>query len=68
MALTAESGWPFGEIGYGPDKKAGRRKAIDEYRSERGRDACARWSSADEKAARQVAPLPSRFERRPDHS
>ena len=36
MILTAESGWSFGEAGYGPDKKAEMRKAIDEYRAEEG--------------------------------
>jgi hypothetical protein len=34
MVLTAESGWSFGEIGYGPDKKADLRAAIEEYRAE----------------------------------
>jgi hypothetical protein len=36
MILTAESGWSFGEIGYGPDRKAEARAAIDEYRAEQG--------------------------------
>jgi hypothetical protein len=36
MILTAESGWSFGELGYGPDRKAQLRKAIDEYRAEQG--------------------------------
>jgi len=36
MVLTAESGWSFGEIGYGPDKKAQLRAAINEDRAERG--------------------------------
>jgi hypothetical protein len=36
MILLAESGWSFGEIGYGPDKKAEMRAAIDEWREERG--------------------------------
>ena len=36
MLLTAESGWSFGEIGYGPDRKAAARQAIDEYRAEQG--------------------------------
>ena len=36
MILTAESGWSFGELGYGPDKKAEIRKAIDEHRAEEG--------------------------------
>jgi len=36
MILTAESGWSFGEMGYGPDKKAEMRRAIDEHRAEEG--------------------------------
>ncbi|HEY8591844.1 MAG TPA: hypothetical protein VIL42_03145 [Sphingomicrobium sp.] len=36
MVLTAESGWSFGEIGYGEDKKAELRKQIDEHRAEEG--------------------------------
>jgi hypothetical protein len=36
MILTAESGWSFGEGGYGPDKKAELRQAIDEHRAEEG--------------------------------
>jgi hypothetical protein len=38
MILTAESGWSFGEWGYGPDKKAELRKAIDEHRAAEGLD------------------------------
>jgi hypothetical protein len=36
MILTAESGWSFGEIGYGPDRKAELRAAIDAHRAEEG--------------------------------
>jgi hypothetical protein len=36
MILTAESGWSFGEFGYGPDRKAELRAAIDEHRAEEG--------------------------------
>ena len=36
MILTAESGWTFGEHGYGPDRKAQARKAIDERRAAEG--------------------------------
>ena len=36
MILTAESGWSFGELGYGPDRKAEARAAIDAYRAEEG--------------------------------
>jgi hypothetical protein len=36
--LTAESGWSFGEIGYGPDKKAELVRVINEWRAEQGLD------------------------------
>jgi len=36
MILTAESGWAFGEAGYGPDKKAELRQAIDVHRAKEG--------------------------------
>ena len=36
MVLTAESGWMMGEQGYGPDKKAELRQAIDEWRAAEG--------------------------------
>jgi hypothetical protein len=36
MVLTVESGWAFGEIGYGPDKKKAAREAFDQYRAEQG--------------------------------
>jgi hypothetical protein len=36
MILTAESGWSFGECGYGPDRKAQARRAIDAHRAEEG--------------------------------
>ncbi len=36
MLLTAESGWSFGEWGYGPDKKAEARRVLNEIRVERG--------------------------------
>jgi hypothetical protein len=36
MILMAESGWSFGECGYGPDKKAEMRRAIDEHRAAEG--------------------------------
>ena len=38
MVLTAESGWSFGEIGYGPDRKAEARHAIDAHRASEGLD------------------------------
>lgn len=36
MVLTAESGWMLGEHGYGPDRKAEAKKAIDAHRAEQG--------------------------------
>jgi hypothetical protein len=36
MILTAESGWSFGHIGYGEDKKAELQRAIDDHRAEMG--------------------------------
>lgn len=36
MVLLAESGWSFGELGYGPDRKARARRALDEYRAAQG--------------------------------
>jgi hypothetical protein len=47
MVLTAESGWSFGELGYGPDKKAAAREAIDEHRAEQGLPAVD-WSGGGE--------------------
>ena len=46
MILTAESGWSFGEAGYGPDKKAELRRAIDTYREEEGLEPV-NWSADD---------------------
>jgi hypothetical protein len=48
MILTAESGWSFGEHGYGPDKKAELRSAIDEHRAEEGLEPID-WDEDDEK-------------------
>jgi hypothetical protein len=36
MVLTAESGWSFGEWGYGEDKKKELRAELDKYRKEEG--------------------------------
>ena len=49
MILTAESGWSAGDIGYGPDKKAAARQAIDEYRAAEGLPAI-KWDEGDEEA------------------
>ncbi|WP_028968827.1 hypothetical protein [Sphingomonas sp. URHD0057] len=46
MVLLAESGWSYGECGYGPDKKAEMRAAIDEYRSKQGLEAV-NWDEGD---------------------
>jgi hypothetical protein len=34
--LLAESGWSYGELGYGPDRKAEARAAMDKYHEEEG--------------------------------
>lgn len=44
MILTAESGWSFGELGYGRDRKAQMRRTIDEHRAEQGLPAI-RWGA-----------------------
>jgi hypothetical protein len=36
MIVMAESGWSFGEYGYGPDRKAEARRALDAHRAEEG--------------------------------
>jgi hypothetical protein len=38
MILTAENGWSFGEIGYGPNKKAELLLVINQWRAEQGLD------------------------------
>lgn len=38
MVLLAESGWSFGHWGYGPDRMAEQRAAIDEWCEENGRE------------------------------
>ena len=47
MVLTAESGWSFGDIGYGPDRKAAARRAIDEHRAAEGLEPLD-WSESTE--------------------
>lgn len=47
MILTAESGWAWGEHGYGPDKKAELRRAIDDHRASEGLPAVD-WSESTE--------------------
>jgi hypothetical protein len=46
MILTPESGWAFGELGYGPDRKAEARRAIDAHRAGEGLPAVD-WDSED---------------------
>jgi hypothetical protein len=46
MILTAENGWTAGEWGYGPDKKAELRRAMDEPRAEMGLEPVD-WSEED---------------------
>ena len=48
MILLAESGWSFGECGYGPDRKQMLRDAIDEHRAEEGLDPVEWGRSADD--------------------
>ena len=36
MVLTAESGWAFGEVGYGPDRKAEVREMFNQFLAEEG--------------------------------
>ena len=50
MILTADSGWAWGEHGYGPDKKAELRRAIDAHRAEQGLPAV-QWSAGDDDPA-----------------
>jgi hypothetical protein len=45
--LFAESGWPFGELGYGPDRKAEARRMMDDYREARGLPPID-WSAGDD--------------------
>jgi len=47
MVLLAESGWSFGECGYGPDRKAELRAAIDAHRAEDGLEPVD-WDGADD--------------------
>jgi hypothetical protein len=50
MILTAESGWSFGQWGYGEDKKAELQRAMDEHRAEMGLDPIDWSESAEPKA------------------
>jgi hypothetical protein len=46
MVLTAESGWSFGEGGYGPDKMKELREALNEFLKEEGKDII-NWEEED---------------------
>ena len=46
MVLLAESGWSWGETGYGPNKKAEAQAEINKYRAERGQEPID-WDSAE---------------------
>jgi hypothetical protein len=67
MVLTAENGWSFGEIGYGEDKKAELRAAVDKYREEEGL-APVNWNEEDAATPNSSSPTeigdpPSRHSR-----
>lgn len=47
MVLIAESGWSFGECGYGPNRMAEARAEIDKWREERGLPAV-QWDAISE--------------------
>jgi hypothetical protein len=49
MVLTAESGWTMGEAGYGPDKMAELRKALNEFLAEEGKPTV-NWDEEDNRA------------------
>ena len=53
MVLTAESGWSFGDIGYGEPKMAELRAMIDEHRAENGKPPID-WSVDDQVEARKA--------------
>jgi hypothetical protein len=55
MILTAENGWSFGEWGYGEDKKAELRKALNEYLVEQGEEPVD-WSGDDGDQQKPVRP------------
>lgn len=46
MVLLAESGWSWGDIGYGPKRMAAARKAIDDHRAAAGKPPID-WSAED---------------------
>jgi hypothetical protein len=51
MILTAENGWTVGEWGYGPDKMAELREALNEFLKEEGKDIID-WSQEDAQPVR----------------
>jgi hypothetical protein len=46
MILTAESGWSFGQGGYGPDKMKELMQALNEFLAEEGKEPVD-WSAED---------------------
>lgn len=50
MVLTAESGWSFGHLGYGPERMAELQRAVDEHRASEGLPAVDWSESAEPKA------------------
>jgi hypothetical protein len=73
MILTAESGWSFGQAGYGPDKMKELREALNEYREEEGlppveddpQPECRGHSGPDREAANSSSAPPSQDKPRP---
>jgi hypothetical protein len=49
MILTADSGWSFGEIGYGPNRLAEARQVINDVRAQRGQEPL-EWSGSTERS------------------
>jgi hypothetical protein len=74
MILTAESGWSFGQAGYGPDKMAELMQALNEYREEEGlppveeddpQPECRGHSGPDHEVAKFSSAPPSQDKPRP---
>jgi hypothetical protein len=55
MILTAETGWSFGEFGYGPDRKAELMQALNEFLVEQGEEPVD-WSADDGDQQKPVRP------------
>jgi hypothetical protein len=59
MVLTAESGWSFGEHGYGEDKKKALQEALNEFLAEEGKEQV-NWDEEDVAKSKAVRPEPVR--------